>query len=252
MKAKTIELLGRLLDSVFNILPDRKLVQVVYNIILHRVKSRSAIQALRFLFDLDTRLYHLQGQMAIDYDGGIHSKHRLMNYHDFFIKRVSANDRVLDIGCGIGAVAYDVAKDTGAFVVGIDINAENIRIAKERYQHSGLEFRIGDALKTLPNENFSLVILSNVLEHLPGRPSFLRRVQEVIKPGRYLIRVPLFERDWRVPLKKEIGVEWRLDSTHEIEYTLEAFASEMQEAGLTVKHLEVRWGEIWAELFPSK
>jgi hypothetical protein len=77
-------------------------------------------------------------------------------------------------------------------------------------------------------------------------------VQESVHPERILIRVPLFERDWRVPLKKELGVEWRLDDTHETEYTLESFASEMQEAGLAVKHLEVRWGEIWVELFPSK
>ena len=252
MRAKVRALPIYLLNRIFDTVPDEKIVHVVYNIILHRVKSRSPIQALQFLFNLDTKLYHLQGQMAIAYDGGIHSKHRLMNYHDFFIKRVTANDRVLDIGCGIGAVAYDVAKDTGAFVLGIDINTDNIRTAKERYQHPGLEFRIGDALEVLPNERYSLVILSNVLEHLPGRPAFLRRVQEVVKPDRLLIRVPLFERDWRVPLKKEVGAEWRLDSTHEIEYTLESFASEMQEAGLTVKHLEVRWGEIWAELFPSK
>jgi 2-polyprenyl-3-methyl-5-hydroxy-6-metoxy-1,4-benzoquinol methylase len=190
--------------------------------------------------------------MATAYDGGIHSKHRLMNYHDFFVKRVAMNDRILDIGCGIGAVAYDIAKDTGASVVGIDINAENIRIAKEKYQHPRLEFREGDALKVLPNEAYSLVILSNVLEHLPGRPAFLKRVKEVVNPQRFLIRVPLFERDWRVPLKKEVGAEWRLDNTHEIEYTLETFASEMQDAGLTVEHLEVRWGEIWAELVPSK
>lgn len=251
MKAKFKGLSIRLLNSVFDALPDGKMAQVIYSVILHRVKSRSAIQALKFLFDLDTKLYHLQGQMAISYDGGIHSKYRLIKYSDFFIKRITDADRVLDIGCGAGAVAYDVAKDTGAFVVGIDINARNISTAKERYQHPGLEFRMGDALKTLPNETYSLVILSNVLEHLPGRPAFLRRVQEVVNPRRFLIRVPLFERDWRVPLKKEVGAEWRLDNTHEIEYTLETFASEMQEAGLIVKHLEVRWGEIWAELIPS-
>ncbi|MBC7879016.1 MAG: class I SAM-dependent methyltransferase [Anaerolineales bacterium] len=252
MTVKLKELPIRLLNSVFDILSDEKIVQVVFNIISHRAKSRPATEALKFLFKLDTMLYHLQGRISIVYDRGIHPKHRLMNYHDFFIQRITENDRVLDIGCGIGAVAYDVAKDTGAQVLGIDINADNIRTAKERYQHPRLEFRMGDALKTLPNEKYSLVMLSNVLEHLPGRPAFLRRVQEVAQPSRFLIRVPLFERDWRVPLKKEVGVEWRLDDTHEIEYTLETFASEMQEAGLTVKHLEVRWGEIWAELFPSE
>ncbi|MBU0512922.1 MAG: hypothetical protein KJ638_14640 [Chloroflexi bacterium] len=53
-----------------------------------------------------------------------------------------------------------------------------------------------------------------------------------------------------MPLKKELGVEWRLDPTHEIEYTQETFAAEMAEARLKVTHLEVRWGEIWSECKP--
>jgi len=69
---------------------------------------------------------------------------------------------------------------------------------------------------------------------------------------RFLLRVPLFERDWRVPLKKELGVEWRLDSTHENEYTLESFQEEIQEAGLKIQYLEVRWGEIWCEAVTSE
>jgi hypothetical protein len=59
--------------------------------------------------------------------------------------------------------------------------------------------------------------------------------------------VPLFERDWRVPLKQELGIDYRLDPTHCTEYTLESFASEMKDAGLKVTYQEVRWGEIWAE-----
>jgi hypothetical protein len=68
---------------------------------------------------------------------------------------------------------------------------------------------------------------------------------------RFLIRVPLFERDWRVPVKQELGVEWRLDPTHETEYTQESFAEEMKQARLTVTHQEIRWGEIWAEARPQ-
>lgn len=239
------------LKLFFKPFSDKQLAQFVFNIISQRVASRTPAQALNFLFDLDDDLYHLQGRTAIKYDNGIHPKHRLMNYHSFFIDRIVKTEKILDIGCGNGAVAYDIAKTTGASVLGIDINKENIRVAKERYQHPTLEFREGDALVELPDENFDLVILSNVLEHLPSRPSFLKHVQKTLKPKRFLIRVPLFERDWRVPLKKEIGVEWRLDDTHEIEYTLETFAAEMQEAGLTIKHLEVRWGEVWADLIIS-
>jgi hypothetical protein len=63
-----------------------------------------------------------------------------------------------------------------------------------------------------------------------------------------LIRVPLFERAWEVPLRKELGLEWRSDATHETEYTEESFAQEMDAAQLTLVHQEIRWGEIWAQV----
>jgi hypothetical protein len=44
-----------------------------------------------------------------------------------------------------------------------------------------------------------------------------------------------------------LGVEWRLDNTHETEYTLESYFEEMAAAGLCIVHQEVRWGEIWSE-----
>jgi SAM-dependent methyltransferase len=192
----------------------------------------------------------VQGPLAVAYDGGVHTKHRHMRYHDFFINRVKRDEEVLDIGCGIGAVAYDVADKAGAKVWGVDLDAANIAKAKARFVHPNVTYVVGDVLKDLPGQQFDVVILSNVLEHLPGRPQFLRRVLETAHPSRVLIRVPVFERDWRVPLKKELGVEWRLDPTHETEYTLESFAAEMDEAGLETVHLEVRWGEIWTELRP--
>ena len=87
-----------------------------------------------------------------------------------------------------------------------------------------------------------------MLEHLSKHSIFLSKVWNKVNPKRMLIRVPLFERDWRVPLKKELGVEWRLDPTHEAEYTIESWAQEIEEAGLTVAHQEIRWSEIWAEV----
>jgi 2-polyprenyl-3-methyl-5-hydroxy-6-metoxy-1,4-benzoquinol methylase len=207
-------------------------------------------EALRFLFRLDEQLYVLEGTKAVEYDGGIHTKHRHTHFHNFFVGRIREGERMLDIGCGLGAVAYDVALKAGAEVVGIDLNSQNIAQARSCYQHPRLRFIVGDALQDLPDEQFDVVVLSNILEHLEARPAFLRRVQERVRPSRFLIRVPLYERDWRVPLKRELGVEWRLDLTHEIEYTLESFAEEMGACGLRITHQEVRWGEIWAEAVP--
>ena len=106
-------------------------------------------------------------------------------------------------------------------------------------------------LKVSFEDPFDVVILSNVLEHLEDRPVFLRRLVRAVQPKRILIRVPLFERDWRVPLKEELGMDYRLDPTHYTEYTLESFASEIQAAHLMLTRQEVRWGEIWAEAAPQ-
>lgn len=231
-------------------LPLAILEKTLHYLIKTRAAELPSDDALRFLFRLDNYLYHLQGVYAVQYGGGTHTKHRHLNYHDFFVARIQRGEHVLDIGCGMGAVAYDIAARAGAMVTGMDILEKNIAYARQHYAHPQVTYLVGDALRGLPETSapVDVVILSNVLEHLPDRANFLRHVQQTVKPARMLIRVPLFERDWRVPLKKELGLEWRLDDTHETEYTLESFRAEILDAGLVVRHLEVHWGEIWSEI----
>ena len=233
---------GKLVDLV----PTSFLVAILIKLISRRVRRLPPDQGIRFLFDLDSRLYPLQGGAAVSYGGGVHPKHRLTGFHEFFVERIKRDDRVIDVGCGIGALAHKIAERTGASVCGIDLSESNIDQARERFSGSGERYIVGRAPEALPQEDFDVAVLSNVLEHVPGRPDFIRRVQEATHVGRFLIRVPLFERDWRVPLKKELGIEWRLDMTHEIEYTMESFTQEISEAGLTIAYMEVRWGELWA------
>lgn len=224
--------------------------RVIHTLIQEEADRRNPDDALRLLLELDNELYKLQGYYSRLQGGGLHSKHRHIKHHDFFVGRVKAGERVLDVGCGQGTVAHAVAERSGAQATGIDMDEKKITSARQNFSHPNVTYILGDVLEYLPDEPFDVVILSNVLEHLPERPEFLRRVIANVKPSRVLIRVPLFERDWRVPLKKELGLEWRLDPTHYTEYTLESFADDMAQAGLESVHLEVRWGEIWTELKP--
>jgi SAM-dependent methyltransferase len=252
---KLIELLKsnlwRALLWGFTRLNNRALGDFAYQLISDKVKMLSAEEALRLLFTTETRLYYLEKNVAVDYGKGIHPKHRHMRYHDFFVKRITAESKVLDVGCGNGMVDYDVAQKSGAQVLGIDLSKENIELASKLFPHPNIQYMVGDALTDLPDQHFDYVILSNVLEHIEARVEFLLALQQSASPGVILIRVPLFERDWRVPLKRELGLEWRLDTDHKTEYTLESFQSEMSEAGLKIQHQEVRWGEIWAEVAPN-
>lgn len=201
---------------------------------------------LRLLLVLDNVLYRYTSLAAVRYGGGLHPKHRLTAYHDFFARHIGDGDRVLDIGCGLGVVDYDVVTRTGAFVTGVDHDAAAIAHAQQRYRHDRLRFVVGDAWTAAAGQAFDVVVLSNVLEHLDDRVEFLTTIRMKIAPRRLLIRVPLFERDWRVPLKAELGVDYRLDPTHRIEYRESEFRDDVRRGGFTVLETEIRWGEIWA------
>ncbi len=223
------------------------LENIVYRLIEKVLKKEDAMNSLCFLFRLENYIYKYQGVKAVEYGGGVHTKHRHTKYHDFFISRIPGNSRVLDIGCGNGALAYDIAQHSKADVIAIDINELNIEKAKSTFSHPFIRYIVADATQYVPDESLDIIVLSNVLEHLHNRVAFLQRIQNISSANKILIRVPMFERDWRIPLKKELGLEWRLDLTHETEYTVEEFSNELNEAGLTTVHQEFRWGEIWAE-----
>lgn len=187
--------------------------------------------------------YKLSTQFAIKAEGGLHPKHRLMNYHKFFVDNVNPNDIVLDIGCGNGPLTRDLAKKAKR-VVGIDLNAENIRMAEEKYLAPNIEYLVGNAIDYEFNQRFDVVILSSVLEHIEDRGDFLNKTKNLAP--KILIRVPTMDRDWITLYKKEIGLEYRLDKTHFIEYTLESFKGELQKAGLKIDRFSIQFGEIWS------
>lgn len=215
--------------------------------VLHRQEPS---RALRTLFEIDDILSREIDRVAIAHDGGLHPKHRLMGYHDFFVDRLRPGERVLDIGSGPGAVAYSMAERAGAVVTGIDLAAENVATARKRFRHHNLTFVVGDALAARERAAFETIVLSNVLEHFDERIEFLRRTQNRIGPRRWLIRVPMSNRDWRVPMREELGLGSFNDPGHYVEYTEESFREEMAMAGFEIEHLQIGWGEIWAEVRP--
>jgi SAM-dependent methyltransferase len=239
--------LSRLAMVPFRVVPApvrRRLVQVI---------SRAAATgtpdaALRELLTMESDLSGQIDLVSMAYGDGVHVKHRLMGYHDFFVERIGPTDRVLDIGCGYGAVAHSIASRTGATVVGLDMDPSNVTKARRLFQHPTLTFEVGEAPSTLPAGRFDVVVMSNVLEHIEHRVAFLRDVQARAVPARWLIRVPMFNRDWRPPLRRELGLYAYGDPTHYTEYTIETFGAEMRDAAFRVNHIQVNWGEIWAEV----
>lgn len=182
-------------------------------------------------------------RFAVIAESGIHPKHRLMNYHAFFTDNVNAGDTVLDIGCGNGFLTYDVAEKAGS-VTAIDQNEKNIRAARRDFNRDNIRYVCGDATGYDFGDKFDVVIMSNVLEHIENRHDFLMKVKGLA--AKFLIRVPMLNRDWLTYYKRELGVEYLLDLTHEVEYTLESLQEELAKAGMQIEKASIQFGEIWA------
>jgi SAM-dependent methyltransferase len=244
--------MGQLSRGALRLLPSALMARLLGGLAVYYARAIPPADGLRFLFDVDRRTYHAEGKLAILYGEGVHTKHRHTRYHDFFVGHVERGERVLDIGCGNGALACDLAERAGATVHGVDINPKNIHTAQTIHAHPKVTYQVGDVYHDLPDgTHFDVIVLSNVLEHLVGRPAFLHGLADRFAPRRFLIRVPCYQRDWRVPLQEELAVDYRLDPTHEVEYTQDGFRGEMAEAGLAVESLDAIWGELWVAAYPE-
>jgi len=204
-------------------------------------------KALRELFLAQDDAAAALDRGALDYGDGVHPKHRLTGYHDFFVDRIAAGERVLDVGSGIGSVARDIADRARAEVIGIDTSPWSLEVARRRFPHPRVTYLQADALDYVPDVPVDVAVLSNVLEHIAPRAQLLRALRERAGARRLLVRVPQIDRTWEVPLRRELGLPYFSDRTHELEYTPELLRDELAAAGWRMGEPTLRWGEIWVE-----
>jgi ubiquinone/menaquinone biosynthesis C-methylase UbiE len=102
---------------------------------------------------------------------------------------LTADSYVLEIGCGSGQYALQVAESVGCRIVGIDSNGPGIHTANElaeRQRMSGqVRFEIGEASKKMPfdDASFDAAFSNDVFCHVPERLSVLRELFRVMKRG---------------------------------------------------------------------
>jgi ubiquinone/menaquinone biosynthesis C-methylase UbiE len=110
---------------------------------------------------------------------------------------ITAQDRVLDLGCGIGNILIALAEqiDFTHPATGVDISPDLIRIGEREIAGAGLrdriELRVAPATR-LPFEDgaFDVVLTSHVLKHLDDDTllASFREVARVLRPGgRFLL-----------------------------------------------------------------
>lgn len=92
---------------------------------------------------------------------------------------------VLDVGCGTGRAAYEVAKRGAKQVLGIDYAPSAIREAEARYRLPNLEFCCSDVKKM--KGKYDVVVSLGTIEHMDKPLTVLKNLKRMVKPGGSLI-----------------------------------------------------------------
>jgi SAM-dependent methyltransferase len=91
-------------------------------------------------------------------------------------------ERVLDLGCGDGALTVDLAA-RGAAVVGVDVDASMVAAVRER----GIDARLGDGQSftaaVADATPFDAVFSNAALHWMPDAAAVLRQIRTVLRPG---------------------------------------------------------------------
>lgn len=98
-----------------------------------------------------------------------------------------ARIHILEIGCGMGEVACQLAQLTGARVTGIDLSAKFISHAAAAHAHPNLRFVVADLSKESPaseKEQYHYIVGNGILHHLYYHlDSFLPALARWLAPG---------------------------------------------------------------------
>ena len=111
---------------------------------------------------------------------------------------VKRGEQILDVGCGVGFLSYEIALQTGdsGRISGIDQNSEMIRHANKRCESlRNTEFSEVNAEDLpFPEESFDAACCTQVLLYVNDVAQVLSGIRRVLKPAG---RIIIVETDWR-------------------------------------------------------
>lgn len=93
--------------------------------------------------------------------------------------------RVLDLGCGSGALGMAIKAEAPREVVGVTSSEAEASVARERLD----EVRVADleTFSPAPSDRFDCIVCSHVLEHLARPGALLQRLRPAFAPGAVLV-----------------------------------------------------------------
>lgn len=121
------------------------------------------------------------------------------------LAEIRPDDRVLDLGCSIGAISYELAQHCGS-VVGVDFIGDSLAYAREYHAAPNVQYVHADLAEYEVDGPYDCIVINNVLHMLDSweiARDLLRRCYAGLAPaGRiYLGEVPDTRKIWRYATK---------------------------------------------------
>ena len=145
-------------------------------------------------YDLSGELYRLFLDADLQYSCGyfasgletLEKAQRAKKRHLAAKLLIEPGSSILDIGCGWGGLALDLARSSGAKVKGITLSAEQLEAAQKRAQADGLAskamFELQDYREV--TERYDRIVSVGMFEHVGSAhyPEFFRTVARTLNP----------------------------------------------------------------------
>jgi SAM-dependent methyltransferase len=108
---------------------------------------------------------------------------------------IPRDGRVLEVGCGDGALTGVLHSRLGLPVTGVDTSEKGLALARQMFARAGFagEFKLIESYDTgFKDACFAMVVCSDVIEHVDDPRAMLQEIMRVLLPGgRLVITTPI-------------------------------------------------------------
>ena len=142
----------------------------------------------------------------------------------------------LEVGCGNGIVSKYLARNYGSNIVGIDVDPEQIELArKDTSDMPNIRFLEADAT-SLPFEDnsFDIVLSFGVLHHIYSWLDALKEIERVLRAKGYFVYADIIYPGWVTKLDRSSKYSFGL-----VTVGLEELNSFIKQNGFTTIHYEL-------------
>ncbi|MBI3418664.1 MAG: class I SAM-dependent methyltransferase [Proteobacteria bacterium] len=148
------------------------------------------------------------------------------------LKTYTKGRRFLDVGCNCG-FTVKAALDLGLDAYGIDLDRDAVQISREAYGEKNFEaLSIQDYAAR--GKKADILYTSEVIEHVPDPPSFVKAAADILEPGGILYLTTPDAGHWSLP--RDFAA-WRAVTppSHIVYFTRQSLTRLLQKHGFRVK-----------------